>query len=172
MSAPKTTASFLYRNFPFFNHLNPASCLKQKASSSAHSSPYNGATWTQGSTSTTPSIYIRWFETARIACFQELIRTLDFGDRRPDDFILAEISCRYLFPVTFPDVVEAACRFLAGSLSQHSLLMQQRIISRRHNRIVAEGTARLVTYDYQTLQKTPVSETLRRYLLTLKPTDP
>ena len=116
------------------------------------------------------TVYIRWFEISRIAFFQELVPQLNYGGQRPDDFILAEVSCRYLFPVTFPDVVEAACRFVPGSLSQHSFLMQQRISSRQHGRVVAEGTARLVTYNYQTLQKTPVSETLRQYLLTLKPT--
>ena len=114
------------------------------------------------------TVYLRWFESARIHYFNQLLNFMDFSGSQAVGPILAEVSCRYKLPVTFPDTVTSAARILPDSLSEFGFVMQPIIVSHRHGRIAAEGTARLVCYDYAALRKAPLPAALRERILALE----
>jgi acyl-CoA thioester hydrolase len=116
-------------------------------------------------------VYLRYFETARIHYFRA-IDFMNFGSSHAEDSqavgpILAEISCRYKIPLTFPDTVTVAARVLPDSFDEYGFVMNHVVFSHKHQRIAAEGSGRLVCYDYQNLCKAPVPETLKEKILAL-----
>jgi acyl-CoA thioester hydrolase len=106
-------------------------------------------------------VYLRYFESARIAYFERL----GIFPRQPDaplGVILASISCSFKFPLTYPDTVWAGTRvFVIGA---DRVTMQHRVVSQRHGRVAAEGEGVVVSYDYQALRKTPLPEAVRRQI--------
>jgi acyl-CoA thioester hydrolase len=114
------------------------------------------------------TVYLRWFESARIHYFNHLLNFMDFSGEAAVGPILAEVSCKYKIPVTFPDTVTSSARILPDSLSEFGFVMQHVIVSHRHGRIAAEGTARLVCYDYNALRKAPLPAALRERILAIE----
>ena len=53
------------------------------------------------------TVYLRWFESARLAYFERLAVSTSNRGVAP---ILASVSCRFRAPVTYPDVVHAGAR--------------------------------------------------------------
>ncbi|MBS0660517.1 MAG: acyl-CoA thioesterase [Verrucomicrobia bacterium] len=97
-------------------------------------------------------VYFRWFESGRVAHLQKLRG----GRLRLDEPgpVLGRIDCRYRFPVTHPDTVVVATRFLSASGDRATL--HHAVYSQRHQRLVAEGDALLVWVDLTTGQKAPI----------------
>ena len=90
-------------------------------------------------------VYFRYFESARIACFQRagftsLDSTAGIGP------ILAHTECRFRLPLEYPDTVTVATR--VADLSEQGFLMRYAVFSHRHDRLAAEGTGRIVSIDY------------------------
>ncbi len=100
-------------------------------------------------------VYLRYFETARIKYFNEHLSLL--ADPSGIGPILAEVSCRYKFPVTYPDTIIAGARPLMDTLTEFSIDIQQVVISQKHNRVAAEGKSKIVFYDYITKKKAAIS---------------
>ena len=103
--------------------------------------------------------FIRWFETARIAHFQQVgIKTTEAVGVAP---ILAHVSCDYLAPVEFPAEILAGARFTkVGYTSLH--LEYVVTIADNPDQPVARGTGVIVMYDYDTAQKVPVPDDLKQ----------
>jgi acyl-CoA thioester hydrolase len=90
-------------------------------------------------------VYLRWFESARIEFFRKtgFIEHMEHTGVGP---ILAETRCRFRFPVTFPDRITATVS--ARDVGEDRFVMDYRLYSRRHERLVAEGDGRIVCYDF------------------------
>lgn len=116
-------------------------------------------------------IYLRWFETARINYFNQL-GAMSFRGGEGIGPILAETFCKYKLPVTYPDTISVAARILPETMDEFSYQMQHIVVSHRHQRIAAEGHARLVCYDYQALKKVPIPPELRAKILELEQSTP
>jgi acyl-CoA thioester hydrolase len=106
-------------------------------------------------------VYFRYFESARIACFErlgypELTTTTGLGP------ILASTDCRFRLPLTYPDTVVAAARI--GAIGADDFMMHYLVVSRRHGRVAAEGSGRIVSYDYGKQCKSPLPPELRARL--------
>ena len=102
-------------------------------------------------------VYLRYFESARIAYFEKLgtLETMAATGIVP---ILAETRCRYKFPLTYPDTVAVAARTV--ELAAERFLMHYRVVSHRHEKVAAEGDARVVSYDYNAGQKAPLPQVI------------
>ncbi len=89
-------------------------------------------------------VYLRWCETARILYLEaiglwELLRTIKVG------CILAQLTCNYIKPVTFPDTVHVGAR--VTKIGNSSFKMEHAIFSETLG-LVADADSTLVVYDY------------------------
>lgn len=96
------------------------------------------------------TVYFRYFETARIACFEvvgftELMRESRIGP------ILAHTECRFRLPLEYPDTVSAATRI--EEIDVDRFMMRYEVFSHAHGRVAAEGTGRIVSLNYATGEK-------------------
>ena len=108
-------------------------------------------------------MYLRYMESSRIKFFTDVLK-IGFS---PDGVgaILAEIHCKYKFPLTYPDTVIAASRILPESMDEYSVKIQHTIVSIKHQRVAAEGIARIVFYDYLEKKKAMIPEAVKMRLL-------
>ncbi len=101
--------------------------------------------------------YFRYFETARIAYF----RSIDFatdavtaaGTVGP---ILADTSCRFRFPLQFPDNIEALAR--VSTLAESEFEMEYVVWSETKQDVAAVGTGRIVCFDYDRATRVPIPD--------------
>lgn len=107
------------------------------------------------------TVYIRYFESARIAYFDRLEyqRSMHETGIGP---ILHSISCRFRFPVTYPDTVWAGAR--VTEVGEDRFTMRHIVVSQRHGRMAAEGDGVIVTYDYRAHHKTPIPDVWRAHI--------
>ncbi len=108
-------------------------------------------------------IYLRYFENARIAFFNQ-INFMDFMGEAGIGPILAEVNCQYKAPLTFPDNIKITARILPDSFTEYGFVMQHIVYSEKLQRIAAQGTSRIVCYDYKSKQKALISSELREKL--------
>ena len=114
-------------------------------------------------------IYLRYFESGRIAYFEHSgwttrERTGDIGP------ILASVTCRFKFPLTFPDRVLVGTR--ADTIGEDRFTMHHRVVSTRHNRVAADGEGVIVTYNYQDNCKAQLPQAVREQIAALKQRQP
>lgn len=106
-------------------------------------------------------VYFRYFESGRIAFFDALGVT-GFTTTEGVGPILASINCKFKFPLTFPDTVAVGTKIT--ELGEDRFTMHHRVVSRRANRIAAEGDGVIVTYDYAAGRKSTIPEPVRAAL--------
>lgn len=94
--------------------------------------------------------FFRFFECARI----EYINRLELDQvclKAQIGPILAETSCKYIAPLTYPDSITVGCRSV--SVSDSTIEQEYLITSHKTKAISAIGTGLIVAYDYQELRK-------------------
>ena len=99
-------------------------------------------------------IYLRWGETARIAYFHKMGATVS-----PDGdagFILAHQDCKYIFPITFPDMAVVGVKVV--DVQEDRFFFVCHIYSEKHQRLAAISKQIVVTFDYSKQQKVLVPE--------------
>ena len=103
-------------------------------------------------------VYLRWCESARIRYFRQtgFIQHMEAHGVGP---ILAEMSCRYRFPVTFPDRITVTVS--SRDFADDRFVMEYRVYSDRHQRLVAEGEGTVVCYDFNLAAKASLPEGVR-----------
>ncbi|WP_183093039.1 acyl-CoA thioesterase [Nocardioides stalactiti] len=115
------------------------------------------------------TVYFRYFETARIRCFEALSDGAA-GDPSAEGSgvgpIVHTASCRFRIPLTYPDTVTVGVRI--GEISEDRYVMHSRAVSHRHGAVAAEGETLVVAFDYATGTKTPIPDGLRTQLLGLR----
>lgn len=111
------------------------------------------------------AVYFRYFETARIACFAEL--GLDSIERSGGvGPILHSASCRFRIPLTHPDTVTVGAQI--GEVGDDRFVMRYRAVSHQHGAVAADGESLIVTFDYATGTKAPVTDELAARLRDLR----
>ena len=105
------------------------------------------------------TVYLRYFESARIALFNQLDyqRVMHVTGVGP---ILHSISCRFKFPLTYPDTVWVGVR--VTEIAEDRFTVHHIVVSQRHGRLAAEGDGIIVTYDYRAHHKTPIPDVWRQ----------
>lgn len=100
-------------------------------------------------------MYFRYFESARIAFF-ERIGMMDKSNHNSVAPILAETSCRYRMPLTYPDTILVGARVIENH--SHGFLMEYAIYSQSHKAVSSIGTGRIVMLNYKTHEKVAVNK--------------
>jgi len=94
----------------------------------------------------TNSVYPVYFETVRIVYVERMGLVPPRLDRWDYGFILASNSYRYRAPVEYPDTLRTGARVTA--LGDDRFSMEYLAFSLAQERVVAEGEALVVSYDY------------------------
>jgi acyl-CoA thioester hydrolase len=107
-------------------------------------------------------VFLRYFETARIAFIRELMPEHDPSHPEHDatGVIFAECSIRYRSPVVFDEVVAVECS--VGEVRRSAF--EIRFTMRVEDRLAAEGSGWLVAYDYAAGRAQPLPGELRAVL--------
>ncbi|MEZ0372528.1 MAG: acyl-CoA thioesterase [Candidatus Sericytochromatia bacterium] len=96
------------------------------------------------------TVFLRWCESARIAFFERI--GLDrCREETGISGILASVQCRYKTPVTYPDSVKVTASLLR--LGEQDFELSYEIVSQKLQRVAAQASDRLVSYDYRQLAK-------------------
>lgn len=95
-------------------------------------------------------VYFRYFETSRLAYFEK-IGFMDAAQRGGIGPILAETSCRFRKPLTYPDTIWIGVK--ADAVGNDRFMMRMCLVSEKLQMIAAEGTALIVAYDYAAKRK-------------------
>lgn len=103
------------------------------------------------------AVYFRYFETARIAYF-EATRFLSEMGASGIGPILAHTDCRFRLPLTYPDQLLLGAR--VTDVGEDRLHMHYRVVSCNHGAVAAEGTGRVVCFDYGAGRKAPLPESV------------
>lgn len=109
--------------------------------------------------------YFRYFESSRVV-YVEQVGFLESMQEIGVGPILAETSCKYKFPLEYPDRVSVGTKLL--ELSEDRFLLKHRIWSLTHERVAAEGEALVVSYNYKRGEKAPVPESVRERILEIE----
>jgi acyl-CoA thioester hydrolase len=107
-------------------------------------------------------VFLRYFETARIAYLRELVPSHDPARPENDAFglIFAECHINYRSPVHFDEEVAVACSIGNVRRSSFRVEFEMRVASR----LVAEGYGVLVGFDYTEQSAAQLPEELRERL--------
>ena len=95
-------------------------------------------------------IYLRWAESARIAFVKEMGMDTSFTPLEIGP-ILGWQECKYIFPITFPDIVIVGIR--CSEILEDRFKLECGIFSERHNRLAAISTQDIIPYNYGSLKK-------------------
>lgn len=102
--------------------------------------------------------YFRYFENARITHFNRLGAD-ELYEQEQLGFIVGEIRCKFKLPLKYPDTIHIGAK--VTQLESDRFLHVYTVVSEVHNRIVAEGDAKVVYYDYRNNRKAPFPDELR-----------
>ncbi|MHA2181359.1 MAG: acyl-CoA thioesterase [Promethearchaeota archaeon] len=111
------------------------------------------------------TIYYRYFESSRIALFELLNVYKD-----PTTALIAPIlsyqNCYYKAPLTYPDTIHIGAKI--QGIEESKIIIHHSIMSKKLNRIAAEGEAHIVWYNYEEKKKSIIPKDLKQELLKLK----
>lgn len=100
-------------------------------------------------------VYLKWAETVRVHYFEAMGMDFSFsGDVAGP--ILAWQDCKYVFPMTHPDVAIVGSRCV--EIQEDRFIIETGIFSEKHGRIVAITKQSIVPYNYGLLKKVAMPE--------------
>lgn len=101
--------------------------------------------------------YFRFFESVRIRYFEQ-VALYSLKEQTGIGPILAETSCKYIRPLTYPDQIKVGCRTI--QIHPEHLEQQYLVWSSRLQQTAAVGQAIIKAYDYNKLKKSIFPEEL------------
>ena len=102
--------------------------------------------------------YFRWFEDARIAYFGTF-GFFEHMEAHQVGPILAQTQCRFMAPLTFPDRVHVGTR--VEDIGDDRFTMLYRVVSEARDLVAADGSGRIVMFDYGANAKAPIPPAIR-----------
>jgi len=97
--------------------------------------------------------FLRYFETSRISYMQSLTTYAKHMENGIGP-IIYKLDSSFLGQVKFPDTLYVATKIPLDTIRERSYVMKHCMVSSEEQRIVAEATAVIVTYDYRAQKKT------------------
>lgn len=108
------------------------------------------------------TIFLRYFESSRIALFRKL-NLYEEPTQIKVGPILSFQSCKYKAPLTYPDIIYIGAKI--ETIEDSKFIIKHAIVSKKLNRIVAEGEAHLIWYDYENQKRAVISDNISQKLL-------
>lgn len=105
--------------------------------------------------------YFRYFESARIV-YSEKLGLHEHKERTGIGPILGSTSCKYKFPLTYPDTISVGAKTI--SIEEDRFTMKYLVVSHHHQKIAAEGEGVVVMYNYHEGKKTAIPYVIRQRL--------
>jgi acyl-CoA thioester hydrolase len=107
--------------------------------------------------------YVALMEDARMHYWKALRRVEGVKDI---NFILAELTCRYLSPAYLGETIKIGIR--ARNLSNKSFHFEYRMEDKASGRLITEGKSVQVMYDYKQEKTAPLEQKMRDAVATLE----
>ena len=104
------------------------------------------------------TIYIRWFETGRIAYLERIGFDAWLAAHRIGP-ILAAVKCNFRQQLRYPDTVKVGSR--VTRIGRTSVTMEHTIWSESKNILIADGDSTVVSFHYDQQTPTPVPVEIR-----------
>lgn len=104
------------------------------------------------------TIFFRYFESARV----DYLERCGFARSWEVDrigAILHSTACRFRAPLFYPDTISVGGR--CSDLEEDRFTMEYRVVSESSGRLAAEGIGVVVSYDYETREKTAIPAAVR-----------
>ena len=111
------------------------------------------------------AVLFRYFESARMAYFERCGFTGSY-ERDKIGAILHSTSCRFRRPLFCPDTALVGTR--VSDVGEDRVTMEYRVVSRAQNDTAAEGTAIIVSYDYNQARKAPLPAAVREAIMKME----
>jgi len=111
------------------------------------------------------TLYLRYFESSRIALFRTL-KLYEEPTQVKIGPILSYQSCYYKAPLSYPDTIYVGAKI--ENIEGSKIIIKHSIVSKKLNRIVAEGEAHLIWYDYENQKRVSISDNLKQKLSAIK----
>ena len=112
--------------------------------------------------------YFKYFQIARIAYFEKNNYDNLFIDTRIST-ILGSTQCKFIYPLAYPDSISIGAR--VDLIANEHFTMKYAVISKKHQRLVAIGDAKVVMFDYVKNKKTLVPEQIKKRILSFEKTE-
>jgi acyl-CoA thioester hydrolase len=112
------------------------------------------------------TVYFRYFESARIAFFEKVGFVRTEGGDTDIGPILAETSCRFRRPLTYPDTLHIGVQ--VTEMANDRMTMKYVVWSTKLNCVAAEGAGTIVAYDYQYNPKAALPRPVRQAIEALR----
>lgn len=112
------------------------------------------------------TVYFRYFESARIAYFEQMAILHGGGPPAGVAPILAATACRFRAPVTYPDTLRIGARVV--EVGEDRFKMEYLVHSERLQRVVAQGEGVVVSFDYAAGRKTTLPEAWRACIASIE----
>jgi len=104
-------------------------------------------------------VYFRYFEDVRIAYFDR-IQYLQEIEKTGIGPILAHTECKFKMPVTYPDQLKLGSR--VSEMRDSDLTMEYIVWSESAQRVAAEGTGKIVSFDYRNNCRADIPDAVRQ----------
>ena len=106
--------------------------------------------------------YFKYFQTARIAYFENINSGDLFGESRIST-ILGSTQCKFIYPLFYPDNISVGVR--VDSMADQYFTMKYEVKSHNHQRLVAIGDAKVVAFDYVNNTKASIPDEVRNTII-------
>ncbi|KAJ1564754.1 hypothetical protein HK405_014055 [Cladochytrium tenue] len=119
-------------------------------------------------------VYARYFETGRMTFMQQVMQPrlpvaefarFSTGRGGGASMILGSVTVRYRAPVTFPDTLTVGVRVARAKVGVDRFVLDFAAVSHRLGKVVADGDAVQVVYDYGKKSKVAIPDSIRNVLL-------
>ena len=111
------------------------------------------------------SVYFRYFESARIAYFEQL-EFMEYMQATGVGPILASTQCRFRVPLTYPDTVRVGAKI--AEIAEDRFVMRYAVVSQRLQKLAAEGEGVIVSFNYRESRKAPLPEVIRQRIAAIE----
>jgi len=109
--------------------------------------------------------YFKYFQAARIAYFEKINSDSVFGET-PISLILASTQCKFIYPLAYPDSISVGVR--VDAMADQYFTMKYSVVSHKHQRLAANGDAKVVMFDYVNNKKASIPSEIRKTIIDLE----
>ena len=114
-------------------------------------------------------VYFRYFESARIAYFEKM-DMFSYMTETGIGPILATISCKFKIPLSYPDTVLIGAKVV--SIEDDRFVMNHLVVSKKHQKVAAEGDGVIVAFNYREGKKVTVPEVMKQRIIDIQKSAP
>ncbi|MEM7371566.1 MAG: thioesterase family protein [Bacteroidota bacterium] len=102
------------------------------------------------------TVYVKWSEVGRTEYLAAFEPGGLGGEGKRFGPILHTVSCKFIYPLTYPDTVYLGTRI--SEMQEDRFVLETLMVSQKHARVAALATGIIVWYDYQAWKKAPLPE--------------